>query len=228
MKNFLFFFLFIVFACIFSKNAYAQTLIDGGVIPESFDNSNAPVPTPAQAIHGIFSGKNYQIKVGFEDSDSEAPFNLSVSENLIDYGIISATDPVIRTNSLTVSSPYEPGYTIQEFENHSLKQSSSSVFIPDTTCDNGLCTESIAQPWSGTLTYGFGYRCDKNSSLNACLSDFADDTSYKQFAQTDEPGIITVSKHNSSVKISYKINIAGSQAPQFNNNKITLIPVPNF
>ncbi|MEX2007704.1 MAG: hypothetical protein WD992_02935 [Candidatus Levyibacteriota bacterium] len=185
-----------------------------------------------QTMYGLFTGPNYKIQVGFENANTESPLKFSVSENLIDYGEITATDPVSRTNTISVSAPSSHGYTLQTFQDHSLKHNSSPTFIPDTTCDNGVCTQSIAQAWTGTLTYGFGYRCDpstplRTSTTNYCVSSFSDTNFYKPFS-SEIPQIVAAASSESRSQITYKVNIPGSQAPEFYSNKITFIAVPNF
>ncbi len=224
--------------------AFAQDYtIDGSIVTQPQDDIPVPKET-ISTLHGLFSGKNYSIQVGFEDFSSEQPFSFSVSENFIDYGQLSATDPVIRLNNLLVSSSTAFGYSVQAFEDHMLKHNSSEGFIPDTTCDNGICTASVAQPWNGPLTYGFGYRCDPPASLrtspsahsagsgqaisNPCAEGFSDINSYRQFQKPNEPQIILQANQSASAQISYKINISGNQAPQFYSNSITFIAIPNF
>lgn len=235
MKTLLVFTLFLILyplPFITAHKAFAQDYsIDGGVVPQTNDNTS-PAPTHVQT-HGQFSGSNYKIQVGFENFDSELPLSFSVSESLIDYGQLLPTDPVSRVNILSVSSPTATGYTVQQYQNHSLKQNSSGVFIPDTTCDNGICTDKIAQPWNGTLTYGFGYRCDSVSQSvskdkNACDKDFSDPNSYKEFSKDDSPQLVLAGNKDSSAQITYKVNISGTQNPQFYNNAITFLAVPNF
>ncbi len=226
-------------------------MIDGGVVP-AIPSDEEPIIQPKQTIHGKFTGPNYKIQVGFENLETETPLYFSLSENLIEYGQLSPTDPVTRTNSITISAASSQAYTLQALENHPprqtrvetgpLKHTTSEVIIPDTTCDNGICNETVAQPWTGTLTYGFGYRCDslqtseqaisnyplrQSDSEASCLSGFYDTSSFKQFAK-ETPEIVIEAASDSSSTITYKINISGVQAPEFYSNQITFIAVPNF
>ena len=216
--------------------AFAQDYtIDGSIVPQRPED-NSPTKPVSQTRNGKFSGKNYDIQVGFESFTSSQPFSFSVSENLIDYGQLLPTDPVTRTNTLSVSPGTATGYTVQAFENHSLKHSSSEAFIPDTTCDNGICTTTVAQPWNGTLTYGFGYRCDPQTQLktsdtsttNPCVDGFVDASAFRQFSRENEPQVLAQATDTTSAQISYKINISGAQAAGFYNSSITFLAVPNF
>lgn len=214
-----------------TKTALSQDYtLDGGVIPNASNiTADTPLtPAPKAAFHGLFKGNNYSIQVGFEEMENESPILLRVSENLIDYGELSPTDPVTRVNNISASGASVWGFTIQAFENGQLKHDTSSFIIPDTTCDNGICTFTTAQPWIGALTYGFGYRCDPGLMKNFCSRGFKDPNSYKQFAKEVSPQIIAAGAHDLSAQITYKANISGSQAPQFYSNTITFIVVPNF
>lgn len=229
MKFFSAFLVLLLFSCLVNKALAQDYTIDGGVIPNSsLSSDTSPAPVRRTGLRGLFEGANFKIQVGFERANNELPMTLSLSENLIDYGEILPTDPIIRTNNISVSNSYNQGYTLQAFENHPLSQISSSGIIPDTTCDNGICSDTVAQPWNGTLTYGFGYRCDKLSESNYCLADFSDTTSFKQFAKEVEPQKVIEANRDSSAQISYKINLSGAQATKFYNNKVTFIAIPNF
>jgi hypothetical protein len=150
---------------------------------------------------------------------------------LIDYGELSATTPVSRTTTLSVSSP-EKGYEVFGSEDHPLL-SSTNVAIPDTSCDNGACSEITESVWADTLTYGFGYRCDNRNGQN-CPNEFSEIDGYKQFASLSSnelPQTLMVSHkpgNNNQVKITYKLNISGTQAAGAYKNTITYIATPGF
>lgn len=227
MKTVFIHLLFIIYYLLFTDSAYAQILIEGGVVPKPLFEETGQSAPAKQTMRGLFTGTNYKIQMGFENVDSESPLKFSVSENLIDYGQISATDPVSRTNIISIFAPSSRGHTLQALQDHSLKHNSSTTFIPDTTCDSGACTESVAQAWTGTLTYGFGYRCDPLSTTNYCVSGFSDTDFFKPFS-SETPQVVAQSASQLKIQITYKINISGTQAPEFYSNKITFIAVPNF
>lgn len=181
---------------------------------------------------GLYTGKNYKVKAGFEYIQPViSPFSFAVSETLIDFGVLSATNPVTRTTTLTVSNA-SGGYSVLGSENHPLLAPSGSR-INDTTCDNGACTDMTASLWTNTLTYGFGYRCD-NISGTDCDPGFSNENDFKQFAdnskkETPQPvmmGRVPGQKRQS--KITYKVNISGTQQPGIYINTITYIATPNF
>ena len=115
---------------------------------------------------GLYTGKNYKVKAGFEYIyPSKANFSFNVSQTIIDFGTLSATNPVTRTTNLTVINP-SGGYTVLAYEDHPLLTTNGAT-INDTTCDNGACSDTLPALWTNTLTYGFGYRCD-NLQENDC------------------------------------------------------------
>jgi hypothetical protein len=182
---------------------------------------NAPTPSSAPTL----SISKYTIT-----STSDA-FSFSLSQNAIDFGILSATNPVIRTSELRLASPLQ-GAQIFANQNHPLTSAELQT-IPDTTCDNGSCSQGIATPWTSSLTYGFGYRCELGSN-QGCDSTFSDPTSFKQFADAaanESFNQIRLSQQSNLItraKIIYKVNISGTQPPGGYSNTITYIAIPNF
>ena len=184
-----------------------------------------------QISPGLYSGTNYKVKAGFQYVRTIIPFRFSISSVLIDFGSLSPTTPVTRTNTLTVSNGSAHGYSVTAIEDHPLTYLSNT--IPDTTCDAGNCTETTAAAWVNTLTFGFGYRCD-NVTGTDCESGFSDSTFYKSFAdkskaktpQTVMSGLNV--GRNKEGQITYKVNISGTQAAGQYTNTLTYIATPTF
>lgn len=164
---------------------------------------------------------------------SGSRFIFSISQTLIDYGILSPTNPVSRTNILTVYNAFPNGYSVNAFENHSLINKTSLLTIPDTTCDTGTCSYLNPAPWENILTYGFGYRCDNISDINPCSNDFYNSNYYKQFPNISNSQIPQILMSGTNIgeakaRITYKANVSGTQTIGFYNNAITFVAVPNF
>ena len=132
---------------------------------------------------------------------------------------------------MTFSTPIR-GSKVISSENHQL-QLGARIFLPDTTCDNGSCSETIPDLWTSNLTYGFGYRCE-SSFENSCDQGFSDTDAFKQFANDsakESPQTIMLnqqSNQETTGKITYKVNISGTQTLGSYSNVITYIAVPNF
>ena len=189
--------------------------------------------TTGQTGAGQYTGKNYKVKAGFEYIyPLSSSFSFSISESLIDFGPLSATTPVIRKNTLTVTTATPLPYQVLAYEDHPLLAPSNAT-IPDTTCDNGSCDESRAAPWTNTLTYGFGYRCD-NLIGKDCAPDFAEANAFRHFADNSKREIYkAVMKGSgqgkkSEAQITYKVNISGTQLPGMYINSIYFIASPGF
>lgn len=188
--------------------------------------------TVGQTSPGLFSNNKVQVKSGFWYLYPMPSFTFSLSDSLIDFGILSATNPVTRTTTLSVTNPPPSGYRVLAYENHPLL-TNTNIAIPDTSCDNGACTEIQGSIWESELTYGFGYRCDSVKELD-CAEGFTDPDSYKQFpdgAKKESPvSIMRGNKRYSSPQsnITYKVNVSGTQRPGTYTNTITYIAVPGF
>jgi hypothetical protein len=189
--------------------------------------------TGGQSPQGLSGGSKNKVKLGFQYIHPLRGFSFSISQSLIDFGILSPTNPVIRNAILTVNNRSGEGYTVSASENHPLQSAASGQTIPDTTCDNGACTQLVSGIWENALTYGFGYRCDPISDRD-CADGFANNQSYKQFAdesKNEAPQTVMLSSSNGGtkqVKITYKVNISGTQPAGAYANTITFIAVPSF
>lgn len=151
---------------------------------------------------------------------------LFLSDRLIDFGQLSPSNPINRALSIKFNNASLPTSGVFAWEDHPLEQPNGSV-IPDTTCDNGSCSESIAAPWTSELTYGFGYRCELSDGTS-CLSQDTEPTTYKQFSNysASEPfALITQAKES---KIVFQVNTAGAQQDGVYTTSITLVANPGF
>lgn len=186
--------------------------------------------TSGQTPNNLFTGANYKVRAGFQYINSIIPFTFSVSSIFIDFGVISPTSPVTRTNMLTVSFGSAHGYQVTVSQNRNLRTDATGWQIPPTTCDSGTCTTTTAAAWTSSLVYGFGYRCD-NLSGTDCNTDFSTSTFYKQFASS--PSAVTVMSssntgRNRKGEITYKVNVSGTQPAGLYTNIINYIATATF
>lgn len=170
-----------------------------------------------------------KVSLGFQAKNDK--FGFLLSPTLIDFGEISPGEPFMRAITLTVS--YEPGFSYQVFvfEDHPLRALEEE--IPDTTCDNGVCSESTGAIWENPLTYGFGFRCDSLVG-SPCLDDFRDPSFFKQFANQESGEAYQTVMRGSGVEVkeearlTYKVNISGTQKSGPYKNILTHMAIPNF
>ena len=61
---------------------------------------------------GLYTGTNYKVRAGFQYISSIIRFRFSISNLLIDFGTLTPTNPVKRTNTLTVTNGSANGYAV--------------------------------------------------------------------------------------------------------------------
>ena len=108
----LFYLLFTIYFLLSAKDLAAETMSNTNYILHlgtfnsvsgSVSNTNYKLNfTGGQTSPGLYTGTNYKVKAGFQNvRPSNIPFSFSISQSLIDFGILSATNPVTRTNATT-------------------------------------------------------------------------------------------------------------------------------
>lgn len=245
------FFLFLILTTCYlllsTVKALALTMTNGFyTITMGNLNSISGTPTNSSYKLGITSGEtgsglyslngvNYKVRAGFQYIHSLIRFSFKIQNPAVNFGTLTATTPVNRTSNLIVSNASAGGYVVTAMEDRPLRVNSSGATIPDTTCDNGLCTTTTSGPWipnidGSSTTYGFGYRCD-NISGSDCASGFTTANYFKQFAAS--PSAVTVMQgttagRNRTVQITYRVNISQTQPSGLYTNVITYIVTPTF
>lgn len=196
-------------------------------------NNQKKQPINDQPIPGFLNGTNYTIKSGYENLQSSNPFSFNVSNSVIDYGPLSPTNQIYRTSNINISNTSTKRFIVIAYEDHPLLTTGLNSFIPDTTCDNGSCSQVTGSIWTNTLTYGFGYRCD-NVIRNDCPIDLNQNDYYRQFSDLskNETAQVLMSSNspasNHEIQITYKVNISKTQPIDSYNNTITYIAVPGY
>lgn len=187
---------------------------------------------------GYYSGSNWQLCAGFYGGvNCKAPglFSFTISSTNINFGILDPNTPIDRTNLLTVNNAglNSSSYYVTASENHPLLMTTGTTTIPDTTCDNGLCTSLLSGPWvvhsGSSLTYGFGYRCD-NVFGSDCATGFSNPSYFKQFAASSSAQVVMTGPAglNRETQITYRLNTSPSQPAGLYTNVITYIATPTF
>jgi hypothetical protein len=161
--------------------------------------------------------------------------SLTISQTTINYGILTPTNPSLRIVEISIGKTIS-GIQVFTYEDHPLTwttQDTEKTTIPDTSCDNGSCSQSIAAPWDRTTTYGFGYRCDSSES-NICDKQFNESKDYRRYlsesGQEAMVSLLITQTNEKKVKatITNKINISATQTTGNYNNTITYLAIPNF
>jgi len=222
-----------LFSCLLPQLAWGDTVTNDNYSIDVNTIDTNPQPTPKSQVLGVSSKTTPEFTTGpnYTVNATNDSVSVGLSQNIIDLGILSSTNPVIRTSDLLLSTPATGGQ-ILSYENHPLATTTNDL-IQNTSCDNGSCSSEIAALWNNTLTYGFGYRCT-STQQNVCDSQFSPPNYYKQFSvdslnQLPEP-IITnvVGSTASKASVTYKVNISGTQKTGAYYNSITYLAIPNF
>jgi hypothetical protein len=189
--------------------------------------------TSGETAPGQDLGTNFKVNAGFQYIKGKNSFGFSISSSVINFGDLKPGEPITRTNRLTVSTGSSPGYQVIASEDHEPRVSASGPSIPDTTCDNGSCSETTPALWSSLLTYGFGYRCE-NLTGKDCNSDFLSQDMFKQFANTsknEQPQQVmsgSSTNNRTESEITYKVNVSQSQPSGLYQNNILYIAIPKL
>ena len=198
--------------------------------------------TVGQNAPGQFDNTGYIVKAGFQYIyDTIYYFSFQIDDLSIDLGTLSTGSTFTDTNIITITSPSGQGYQIMAHQNHPLAINNSGTTIPDTTCDNGTCTESQSDTWTNSAIYGFGFNAIGINSSGVATnigtsSYFTDQTYYRQFADysasPSEENQIIMSENspaqNRRARVTYKTNISSTQAAGDYRNAITFTAIPKY
>ena len=216
----------------FPQLAVAETLsnYNYSIDVDAIDTNPQPVVKAPHEVLGsvtqslkneFHTGTNYNVNA---NNDT---FAFSLSQDAIDLGILSGTNPVIRTSQISLTNAGQ----VLTYENQPLT-SQDKTTIPDTTCDDGNCSENTSSPWLSSLTYGFGYRCDSDDKV--CDPQFNTSKDYKQYPDTTrneaaQPAMTSKeTNQTASSMITYKVTISSTQKQEGYYNTITYLAIPNF
>lgn len=188
-------------------------------IDDIAENEVIAKPSPTKEINQPTPKKTRRV---FQEPD---PTNISIYINthLLSFGILSPTSPTIREVDvgLTGSTPSQILYLKKD----SPFSMNTEAVIPDTSCDQGGCSEFIASDWNNTLTFGYGYSCTDEF----CDSDFYH-SSYRPFSNN------LVSLYQAQIGIGnkrmltipVKINVPGTQENGAYSTSITVLSVQSL
>ncbi len=168
-----------------------------------------PTPPPLQS----------SVQTGFINSQNGKPMRVAVSADFINYGPITPTNPIIRKINISVYPGSALGYQLLAFANHPLRSEASPLklddqTIPDTTCDNGSCSQNTPSIWVNPFTFGLGYSFD--------------DVLYKQFADLskNEPMVAILPQ-----ELTIKLNISQNEPLPKNKhyeNTFVFLAIPKY
>lgn len=186
--------------------------------------------TVGQTFSQGFVGTNYFVGAGFQHIYPFGKFAFSLSKTNIDLGELITNSHSTDSHTIEVSAKGAGGYRVYVYEQHPLQIPQTATIIPDTNCDNGLCTESLAQPWVNQNVPGFGF----NISGQSVVADFIDSTYFRQFANQQASEIMQVIMDNPDVTnndeatVTYKAGASGSQPAGNYETTVIYVAVPGY
>lgn len=186
--------------------------------------------TVGQIAPGEYSGTGYVVKSGFQYIYPFRSLSLKLSKITIDLGELTPDTFSSDDHTIIVDTDGAGGYSVQTFEYHPLRLQSGSDTIPDTTCDTGTCTESVAQAWTDPENYGFGFNIDGDD----VESDFVSTNYYRQFADISNAETMqtimsgTGINTNRNATVTYKVSASGGQAAGLYETTVVYSLIPSY
>ena len=240
---------FIILNFVNGREIYAQSKIESDNFTIQFPNLNSGAGVPTSTNYGVsstiggtatglYSSTGFKVRSGFQYIETIIPFSFSVSDIAINFGTLALGIGTTDASTLTVKAGGASGYTVTAAENHPMQNSTLSE-IPDTTCDNGNCTQTQAEIWTQNTTYGLGF----NMAGDDIPADFVDATYFRQFSNLtipENPALIMSKAQvtyyypnnawpwESIATITYKVNVGSGIAGGTYRNIVTFTAVPSF
>lgn len=193
-------------------------------------NVTDTVGQTAAGPFGEYGSTSYFVGAGFQYIYQIDKFSFSISDININLGELTAGVHNSDTNVLSISTKGAGGYSIYAYEAHPLQHSNGTSNIADTTCDDGLCSQTGATVWSDQNIPGFGF----NMTGSQVASDFQNSTYYRQFADqslSEDAQVIMSSDNivqNEKATVTYKAGISGFQDAGNYQTHIIFIAVPKY
>ncbi len=216
-------FLLATYYILHTTYAAADTMSSSDYIINGSVQTNPNIPNSPNTHMPEAPSYNPGYKIITDEAKTENPFVFSLSQTIVDFGPLSPTTPVLRTLDLSSANR---GMSIFAWEDTPLTSTTNAI-IPDTTCDNGDCSEKTSAAWTSTLTYGFGYRCDGIG----CVEGFTKKDAYRHFAnavnQAELKPIVSATK-DTKATITYRVNTAPTQQSGSYANTVTYIAAPTY
>lgn len=179
---------------------------------------------------GEYGVSNYFVGSGFQYIYQINTFGFAIDQVALDLGELTIGEHNTASNQLTITTRGAGGYTIYAYEERPLTHSAGVDIIPDTTCNNGACDETIAGVWTNSAIPGFGFNID---SIDA-VADFLDSTYFRQFADDSTGEEMQAIMNSSNVAsnrtgtVTYKVGIDSSIAAGNYQTAISYVAVPGY
>lgn len=186
-------------------------------------SDNDPTPTIAKTIPISSPSPSLPPVQSFGQSE------ITASDDFLQFGPQSPTNPVIRELRFSITSLNLPFFLYQQMDHDLLNDPGQS--IPPTSCDNGSCSDKQASIWNSTLTYGLGVRCE-NQRGTACPDDFVEKNTFRPLGLTQAKTASIIASGGSDeineFSLTYKLVVPGTQAPGSYQATVSYILIPSI
>jgi len=198
--------------------------------------------TVGQLAAGQYSSTGYVVKAGFQYLHAIVPFSFSVSNILVDLGVLVPNISSESSTDLSVSFGGAGQYQVTAIEEGPLETQSGNI-IPDTECDGNDCDETNVAVWNSPSIYGFGYKMSGEDIPTAftvcgslCYRRFPDRTAFP----VEVPAVVMSSQDVTvnltskpkdiihTATVTFKANISSVQPAGSYQTVINFVATPSF
>ncbi len=188
-------------------------------------------PTIEFEISGISSGT----------SACGTPTDVETQATYVAFGSLQIANFIDAAQKLMTATNASSGYSVTAQESNEMRMIGATgliagTTIPDTTCDDGTCTEAVGAGWTSPDYNGLGYSLE-NVTGSPATFEYSDDTSGFLARQFSNIGggetaaeIMTNAGPSSGdeCNVCYRITIDELQPPGTYENSVTYIATANF
>ena len=135
--------------------------------------------------------------------------------------------------SLHCTTNSQNGYVIQTYENAPMRMLGATTTIPDTNCNGGGCSPTVATAWATYTNSGFGYSLEVGSTSAGATLGITTSGNYKAFGVGNGNAQTVMSRTNTpaatdSVYICYRTVASTTQQAGTYENSVSFIATATF
>jgi hypothetical protein len=161
-------------------------------------------------------------------NDGASVTAVDTSPTSVSLGTFPVNTFSIGCQDLVVSTNAGAGYSLTTQETSAMSTVDGRFIIPDTTCDAGSCSESVAGTWTDATKNGFGHTCFNQDNNQNCNAAYSNGTNFRQFANIaggEAPQAIMSSSTPASVtaRIKFRLSVGAQQVAGMYKTQILYI-----
>jgi hypothetical protein len=163
----------------------------------------------------VMSMATFRPGAGCVGDDGAAVNSIATTATSVPFGIISPNTFYQGCQDLIVSTNAGNGYSVTVQESSAMRTVDGRFSIPDTTCDGGTCTESVAAAWTNATKNGFGHTC-ANQSMHDCNAAYSSGTNFRQVAnisagETAQSVMSSSTAATATGRVKYRLSTGAAQ-----------------